>query len=438
MSWWPLILAVMAGVLACLVALGRRDEWFVRAKPEAAPAEGIAAIAEIVRFPALRRRIGYAAARRVMAVSEQRLAGVTGVAVRRVGRAELEFSWIAGDSDTTGDRLRELKTLLEQPIDVGDASIQPEIAIGAAAATGACDADELFDAAALALEDARAAPGRIGLAGFDRGPGGERSDVDLLGDLRAAIGQGGLDLHYMPKLRLEDGQVHGAEALCRWTHPRLGPVPASDFIRLAEDTGLIGDLTLLVLSRALADQERLARDSGIELQVHINISGTLLGSTDYCDRIIEIIGKRSGRIGIEITETAVIEDTASALASLQRLKAAGIHVAIDDFGVGLASFAYLRDLPADELKIDQTFVRELTTSHRDPLLVRSAIDIAHALEMEVTAEGVEDEIALTLLKVMRCDHVQGYHVSPPLAYPQLVRFLKGREPLPEAPSVKRA
>ena len=131
-------------------------------------------------------------------------------------------------------------------------------------------------------------------------------------------------------------------------------------------------------------------------------------------------------MGIEITETAVIDDPTSAFRNLERIDEAGIHIAIDDFGAGLSSLAYLRDLPAHELKIDQAFVRKLTTSNRDPLLVRSAIDIAHALEMEITAEGVEDELALALLRAMRCDSAQGFHISRPLPIDALIPFLAER------------
>ena len=130
-----------------------------------------------------------------------------------------------------------------------------------------------------------------------------------------------------------------------------------------------------------------------------------------------------GRIGFEITETAVIGDPDAALANLRDFTQAGIRIAIDDYGSGLSSLAYLKQLPAHELKIDRLFVSGLTDSHRDPLLVRSSIDLAHALEMEVTAEGVDDAMSLSLLRVMGCDLLQGYFISPPLPLDGLTSFL---------------
>jgi EAL domain-containing protein (putative c-di-GMP-specific phosphodiesterase class I) len=245
----------------------------------------------------------------------------------------------------------------------------------------------------------------------------------MLPDLIEAIRNDALELHYMPKLNLAEETVVGAEALCRWTHPRHGSVPPLVFIRLAEETGLIDDLTLRTLDRAIADQRRLL-EHGLTLPIDVNLSGRLVSNSAFCDVVVERIAGAAGRIGLEITETAVIDEPDTALANLRRIADAGIHIAIDDFGAGLSSLSYLRDLPAQELKIDQSFIRKLTTSNRDPLLVRSAIEIGRALEMEVTAEGVEDELALSLLAVMRCNNVQGFHISPPLPLDRLIDYLK--------------
>ena len=173
---------------------------------------------------------------------------------------------------------------------------------------------------------------------------------------------------------------------------------------------------------SVADQARLAR-AGHDLLVYVNISGVLLPDADFATRALATLKRARGRIGFEVTETAVIQDPDGALANLRRFSEAGIRIAIDDYGSGLSSLSYLKQLPASELKIDRMFVSGLIDSHRDPLLVRSSIDLAHALDMEVTAEGVDDPLALSLLRVMGCDLIQGYLISPPLGVDAFERFL---------------
>ena len=164
----------------------------------------------------------------------------------------------------------------------------------------------------------------------------------------------------------------------------------------------------------IADQKTLCGD-GRDLTIFINISGQLLGDAEFVAEACRKVGAGGVRIGFEITETAVIRDPQSAIANLCRFDDVGITIAIDDYGAGLSSLAYLKQLPARELKIDKMFILQLTSSNRDPLIVRSTIDLAHALEMEVTAEGVETQAALALLSVMGCDMVQGYLISRPVS-----------------------
>jgi EAL domain-containing protein (putative c-di-GMP-specific phosphodiesterase class I) len=155
----------------------------------------------------------------------------------------------------------------------------------------------------------------------------------------------------------------------------------------------------------------------------VNISGQLLADREFAQGALALVRESAGQIGFEITETAVIKDPDAALANLREFSAAGIRIAIDDYGSGLSSLAYLKQLPAHELKIDRMFISGLSDSHRDPLLVRSSIDLAHALEMEVTAEGVDDPVSLALLRIMGCDLLQGYHISPPVPLAELQLFL---------------
>ena len=244
----------------------------------------------------------------------------------------------------------------------------------------------------------------------------------LAADLPAAIPNGELTVAYQPKLHARTGAIAGAEALVRWNHPTRGQVQPDEFIEIAERTGQIRALTEWMLTRTIADQARLAAQ-GREIEFFVNISAPLLGDPDFAETLLRIAANRTGVIGLEITETAIIDDPQSTLAHLHRFVDAGLKIAIDDYGAGWSSLNYLKQLPAHELKIDRSFISDISRSHRDPLLVRSTIDLAHALGMEVTAEGVDTPAALALLKVMGCDVIQGFLISKPLGLDDLVAFL---------------
>ena len=244
----------------------------------------------------------------------------------------------------------------------------------------------------------------------------------LMDDLSAALTNDDIYLAYQPKLQLRTGTIEGVEALLRWRHPTLGVVAREVLIPLAEREGRIRELTIWVLRRALRDQDRVARQ-GHDLAVHINVSAGLLTDAAFVREVCALTGTLRGVIGLEITETASIENSALAMTNLKRLIDQGIAISIDDYGAGMSSLAYLKELPASELKIDKMFISGMTTSHRDPLIVRSTIDLAHALGLRVVAEGVESQAALALLRVMGCDFAQGFLISPALTVDALVTFL---------------
>jgi diguanylate cyclase len=290
----------------------------------------------------------------------------------------------------------------------------------AGAALGSDELDAL-EHAEQALTDAKLR-GLSMLAGRGAKPRGKAS-VDLAGDLALAVPRDELFVVYQPKVHVRQRAVSSAEALIRWQHPVLGLVMPDAFIALADESGEMRAITLWTLSRVIADQQRLAK-LGHPLRIFINISGGLLTDRVFIDAACALIEESDAEIGFEITETAVIRDPDLAIANLERCAAMGITLAIDDYGSGLSSLSYLKRLPATELKIDKMFVTHLTSSHRDPLIVRSTIDLAHALDMEVTAEGVETPAALALLTVMGCEMVQGYLISPPLELAAFVAYLE--------------
>jgi diguanylate cyclase (GGDEF)-like protein len=286
------------------------------------------------------------------------------------------------------------------------------LTIGRAGPRSRLELRDAVEQAQLALETARR-DGRS-IADFDEADRAAlRSNVALLRDLRDAIQHDTLELHYQPKLNLRTNTVDSLEALVRWTHPEFGPVSPGFFIPLAEESGDIRAITRWVFSTACRASAKL-QQQGLEQPIYVNVSALLVADEAFVADLIEEASRTGARLGIEVTETACLEQPERALINLQRLTDAGLRIAIDDYGVGLSSLTYLRQMPASELKIDMSFIRDLSESHRDPLIVRSTIDLAHALEMKVTAEGVDKPEILALLRVMGCDYVQGFEIAPAL------------------------
>lgn len=251
--------------------------------------------------------------------------------------------------------------------------------------------------------------------------------LELGGELaRALVGGSQLSVVYQPIADMSSGEVVRLEALARWDHPRFGAVPVDEFISIAERTGLIGQLTRLVLERGLRDLAAWLSE-GVEVGLSVNLSALDLWDVGL-PRFIELALKRHEvspvYLTLELTETETIVDLAQAGRALKQLAATGSRLAVDDFGSGHSSLPYLHQLPIDEAKIDKSFVTSLgkTKSHR--VTVRSAIEIAHSLGLNVVAEGVEDSAACKLLASMGCDAVQGYYLSAPRGRDEIVAWLK--------------
>jgi EAL domain-containing protein (putative c-di-GMP-specific phosphodiesterase class I) len=240
-----------------------------------------------------------------------------------------------------------------------------------------------------------------------------------------AINRGEFQLVYQPKLDVRTKRVASIEALMRWNHPRDGIRMPDTFIAETEDSGAIGRLTLWAFDRAIEDQRVLRERDGVEVVPYVNLSAHLLNHPATVITLCQRAAQSGVKLGIEITERSVIDDPAHAFVNIDRLREAGYAIAIDDYGVGLSSLTYLKQIAADELKIDKSFVIALDTSHRDPLIVRSTIDLAHALGMVVTAEGVESPAAYALLSVMGCDMVQGYLIGRPMPLAEIAPFIAG-------------
>jgi EAL domain-containing protein (putative c-di-GMP-specific phosphodiesterase class I) len=248
-------------------------------------------------------------------------------------------------------------------------------------------------------------------------------DVRLLDELERALGQGGLRLVYQPKVDAADGSLVRVEALVRWTHSDMGAVPPSRFVPLAEQHGLIDDLTQWALRTALR-QWRDWHAAGLDTSVAVNISAMSLEQLDFPDlveRLCRAIGVPTDRLVLELTEGAT-QPLINLMDTLTRFRIKGVGLALDDFGTGYSGLMQLRKLPFNEIKIDRQFVTDLPTSRDDQVIVRSVIDLAHGLGLQVTAEGVETVEQLAALRALGCDLIQGFLVAHPLDAGELVAW----------------
>jgi len=395
----------------------------------AASGEGrlVVAALGVDRFAHVRGAIGYGLAGDLIAEIGSRLRSLhPGQPLARLSTDVIGLAFLAADAPAAQRRAGQLLAQLEAPLRLGDNTIDVSLTVGLAI-QGENDhlVASVIERASIALDQARG--GRVKTAVFDPERYGDPSaNLSLMSEMLGGLANGQMLLNHQPKFDLRTDRVTSVEVLVRWRHPVRGLIAPDRFIPMAEETGHIGALTEWVLGRALEEQA-LLRHHGHEVAMSVNLSGRLLGDPDFATTALELARGARGELCFEITETAVIENPATALKTIDRFKAAGIGISIDDYGSGLSSLAYLKQIRADELKIDKAFVLKMDESHKDALLVRSTIDLAHSLGLKVTAEGVETDTALSLLAGMGCDIAQGYLIARPMPLKELLMFLGEEE-----------
>jgi EAL domain-containing protein (putative c-di-GMP-specific phosphodiesterase class I)/GGDEF domain-containing protein len=305
-------------------------------------------------------------------------------------------------------------------------------------AAGSVSVDDLIRGATSAAQDARDTEGSIALYSPARDTA-HRRQYGLLQDFGAALEAGDqLRLVYQPRINLSTGDCIGAEALLRWRHPLLGDVSPGEFIPIIEQTSLARPTTQWVLDTAMDQLAAWQRD-GLAITLSANISAANLSETDLCDRITTGLTARElpfSSLEIELTESAIMDQPDQALGMLKRLQDAGICLAIDDFGTGHSSLAYLQRLPAQIVKIDQTFIRDLTgATGADLVLVETMIGLAHRLGYRVVAEGIETAEAAGILEQLGCEEAQGFWFARPMEADRFIIWLSERKsarPMPYA------
>jgi EAL domain-containing protein (putative c-di-GMP-specific phosphodiesterase class I) len=245
--------------------------------------------------------------------------------------------------------------------------------------------------------------------------------------LRRALERQEFGLHYQPKINLRTREITGAEALLRWTHPTRGLVPPAQFIPIAEDCGLILPIGNWVLREA-CKQARTWMDTGLSLtNIAVNISAMEFRAENFLESVLAILadtGLDPGSLELELTESVLMKHVGATESVLQTLRARGVHLTVDDFGTGYSSLSYLRKFPIDTLKIDQSFIRQITTVPDGATIVAAVISMARSLKLRVVAEGVETQEELAFLQAHQCDEAQGYYFSRPLLPQQFAKLLE--------------
>jgi len=251
------------------------------------------------------------------------------------------------------------------------------------------------------------------------------SQLDLEVNLRHALERAEFQLHYQPQVDLQTGQITGAEALLRWQHPKWGLVSPADFISVAEDTGLIIPIGEWVL-RTACRQTKLWQAAGFPLRIAVNLSGRQFSQQNFSKRLVGIldeIGFDSHHLELELTESIVVKNTEATITILSELKASGIQISIDDFGTGYSSLSYLKQFPFDTLKIDRSFVQNLSADSKNAAITTAIIQMAHSLNLKVVAEGVETEAELSFLYQHQSDEIQGYLFNRPVTAVEFEKLL---------------
>ena len=375
--------------------------------------------AAIERFEAIRDSVGIAATNDLIRNAASRIEGTIGAPVHRIAPDIL--AWI--ESEQSGDpvelALRRLEGAFRSPVSTSAGPVDVTLTVG-------LDRDGAGTSPVLRIEHALAAIGTARTMGksHDWYRGSDplaRRQLSMMSDMRQAMDSGRLRLNYQPKMSLKTGTIEDAEALVRWSDDAGKAISPDEFIPLAEQTGVIHELTLFAVRAAALDLGNWARD-GLVMRIAVNVSAIDLADTDFADKIGQICsetGVPSSQLALEVTESALLRSPDQAIATLHALRARGFRLSVDDYGTGQSTLSYLKHLPVHELKIDKSFVTTLSQNENDAIMVRSTINLAHDLGLDVVAEGIEDETSLNILRDLGCDYAQGYFISRALPADEL-------------------
>ncbi|HXA43754.1 MAG TPA: EAL domain-containing protein [Candidatus Solibacter sp.] len=384
-------------------------------------------VMDMDRFKEVNDSLGHHAGDQLLQQVAARLRGVLREfdTVSRLGGDEFGVlpgggALLDGTVRTTG----KILAAMDMPFNLGEAKVDVGLSIGIAQfPEHGNDAETLLRRADVAMYVAKR--NKFGYAIYSPEQDEHSATrLAIMGEMRQAIRQRQLALHYQPKIELRTGRIYGVEALVRWNHPERGHLSPDQFVPLAEQSDLMTALARWVMEESL-DQLQKWRAMGLDLKMAINLSAGNLHEVSLPDDITELLAHRglpADCLMVEITESAIM--AAQADKTVRRLSEMGVGVSIDDFGTGYSSLSYLKTLPVDEIKIDRSFVRDMAIDSDDAAIVQPTIDLGHNLHIFVVAEGVEDDATLKMLRMLGCDYAQGYFISPPLPPAELEEWLR--------------
>jgi predicted signal transduction protein with EAL and GGDEF domain len=382
---------------------------------------------ELLDLAEMSATFGAAAARDVLRQVHRRLDALAPACCVRLG--ERRFGVLLEGIATPEAALRAARRLAREaalPVAVGGRDMEAAVSVGAALAGPGGSAGELAKRAQAALAEARRdGPGQCCLYSADIDDRMRRRTI-LRQYLKQDLAARRFYMHYQPVVALADGRVAGVEALIRWDHPQLGPIPPESFIPAAEESGLIAQIGALTLELALAQAVQWHRDGLRPARVAVNVSGLQLQRSGFAETVARALAATDAWpewLELEITEGSLIQGTAETIRVLHTLAAMGISLTIDDFGTGYASLRYLRDLPVRKLKIDRVFVRDIAGDKRDARLVAAIVAMAASLDLAVVAEGVETEVQRLALQEAGCRIGQGHLFLPPVPADGLAAYV---------------
>ncbi|TFC01700.1 EAL domain-containing protein [Cryobacterium adonitolivorans] len=391
-------------------------------------------VLDLDRFKEVNDSLGHEAGDLLLEQIGARLAGAlqSGDLLARLGGDEFAVHLHHADRKRATAMARRLRLVTARPLVIDGLSLEIGLSIGIALAPEhGSDLSGLMRKADMAMYAAKSS--RVGQHVYS--PGDDSNDkarLRTLHELRVALAENQLLLHYQPKVHLPTGTVPGVEALVRWNHPTRGLLYPAAFLDVADNGGLMRALTRAVLELAL-DQAVLWQAQGRTVTVAVNLSSRSLADYQLAGIVITMLADRGlpgSALMLEVTEEFLLVDHDRARNILLRLRKAGVMIAVDDFGTGYSSLAYLRDLPIDELKLDQSFVIPMLDDERASALVASSIHLGHSLGLRIVAEGVETAEVLDQLARFDCDVAQGYHLSRPIPAAELERWLDARTAVP--------
>ncbi len=394
------------------------------------------AMMDLDRFKDVNDSLGHHAGDALLVEIGKRLRGIlrSSDTVARLGGDE--FGVLISKPRTERDVvivIEKIRAALEKPVTIDGLALPAEASIGIAMfPQHGEDVDTLLRHADVAMYGAKEEKGGFAFYESSRNEAADPARLTLVSELRRAIEQRELVLYYQPKAALANGSVQSVEALLRWNHPTRGLVGPDEFIPLAQQTGLIKPLTLYVLDEALR-QCRAWKRAGMTLGVAVNLSVRNLLDAEFPDQVRDLLKKRRvdpSLLELEITESTMLSDPVRTKRVLDKLAGMGVALSIDDFGTGYSSLSYLSQLPVNEIKIDRSFVMNMAESDNDAVIVRSTIDLARNLGLQVVAEGVETEQAWDHLSQLGCTLAQGYYLSRPVPAAELTDWLRRRPAAP--------